>query len=215
MEHANRLVALDAFRGLTIAGMILVNTPGSWSFVYPPFRHAVWHGCSPTDLVFPFFLFIVGTAMWFSFKKLAALSHREVVPKILRRTAIIFFIGLALGAFPFIRDYTNFRYMGVLQRIGLAYGLAALLVHFLNRRALWVTVVGLLLGYWALLWGLGGAEPYSLEGNVGVITVANPPVNALSQPVRHGVGGFAASQPLCGVVERLVCQGAVGVSGRC
>lgn len=85
-----RLVALDAFRGATIALMILVNTPGSWSYVYSPLRHAEWHGCTPTDLVFPFFLFIVGVAMRFSFKRFNYTLNRELALKILKRTAIIF-----------------------------------------------------------------------------------------------------------------------------
>jgi len=98
-----RLVSLDAFRGMTIALMILVNIPGSWKYVYPPLEHADWNGCTPTDLVFPFFLFIVGTAMAFSFAKFNYKLNTDSFLKILERTFLIFFIGLLLNYFPFFK----------------------------------------------------------------------------------------------------------------
>ncbi|MDJ0839277.1 MAG: heparan-alpha-glucosaminide N-acetyltransferase domain-containing protein [Acidobacteriota bacterium] len=166
MDVNHRFVALDAFRGFTIAGMILVNTPGSWSHVYAPLRHAAWHGCTPTDLVFPFFLFITGTAMWFSMRKQREAPRGMVLKKLARRVAVIFLIGLALNAFPFVRDYSNLRFLGVLQRIALAYGMAALLCLWLNRRALWWVMGGTLIGYWILLAAFGGSDPYALETNL-------------------------------------------------
>jgi predicted acyltransferase len=144
---SNRFVALDAFRGLTIASMILVNTPGSWAYVYPPLRHAKWHGCTPTDFIFPFFLFIVGAAMWFSFAKYGRRLSGRTVRKIARRAAIIFLIGLFLNVYPFNRDMSSIRIMGVLQRIGLAYGLAALLCLSLDRLKLVVASAIILFGY--------------------------------------------------------------------
>ncbi len=166
MRQSQRYMALDAFRGLIVAGMILVNTPGSWSYVYPSLRHAEWHGCTPTDLVFPFFLFITGVAMWFSFKKIGANDEIALLPKIGRRVILIFLIGLALNAFPFIRDYSDLRFLGVLQRIALAYGGASLLVlYFRDTTLRWVVAV-LLLGYWVLLLAFGGIEPYGLETNL-------------------------------------------------
>ena len=98
-----RFPSLDVFRGMTIAGMILVNTPGSWEYVYPPLRHAPWNGCTPTDLVFPFFLFAVGNALSFSIPKYQALGTDKVLQKIFTRTALIFVIGLFLNWFPFVR----------------------------------------------------------------------------------------------------------------
>ena len=86
-----RFPSLDVFRGMTIAGMILVNTPGSWEYVYPPLRHAAWNGCTPTDLVFPFFLFAVGNALSFSMPKYQALGNDKVLQKIFTRTLLIFF----------------------------------------------------------------------------------------------------------------------------
>ncbi|WP_457652626.1 acyltransferase family protein [Rhodocaloribacter sp.] len=162
-----RFVALDAFRGLTIAGMILVNTPGSWSYVYAPLRHSEWHGATPTDLVFPFFLFIVGVAMWFSFAKYDHRPTPAALRKTARRVVIIFAIGmLVLNGFPYVRDYSTLRIMGVLQRIALAYGLGALLCLYLKPRQLVVAAAGILVGYWLLLWGFGGADPYGLETNL-------------------------------------------------
>lgn len=165
-KNTGRLISLDIFRGLTIALMIIVNTPGSWQYVYAPLRHAKWHGCTPTDLVFPFFLFIAGVSMWFSLKKYGHELNGSSFLRITRRTASIFALGLFLNIFPYFgRDYTTLRIMGVLQRIALAYGLGALICMTINRDYLWIVTAVLLLLYWALLAFFGGADPYSLEGN--------------------------------------------------
>lgn len=153
-----RLLALDVMRGLTIALMITVNMPGSWKYVYAPLRHASWHGCTPTDLVFPFFLFIMGTAMWYSFKKYTISSDRT--KKIVKRVFLIFSIGLFLNAFPFF-NFSKLRIMGVLQRIALVYGAAAFLVLYLKPRYLYFTASALLLGYWGVLYFGGTYEPES------------------------------------------------------
>jgi predicted acyltransferase len=163
-----RIVSLDAFRGITIAFMILVNNPGSWSYVYSPLRHAQWHGCSPTDLVFPFFLFIVGTAMRFSYSRYDYKPSPSLVKKIIWRSGTIFIIGILLNAFPFIRqnwDWSTFRIMGVLQRIGIAYGLASLAVLYLRPKILFISSVVSLLIYWLVLLLFGTGDPYSLESN--------------------------------------------------
>jgi len=167
-----RLYSLDAFRGLTIAGMILVNNPGSWSHVYAPLRHAEWHGWTPTDLIFPFFLFIVGVAVPFSFGKRLARgdSRRKLMIHVVRRAAILFGLGLLMRAVPEF-DFDGLRIMGVLQRIGLVYLFAAPAYLFLGRLGRGWLTVGLLLGYWALLtlvpvpgYGAGDLSP---EGNLG------------------------------------------------
>jgi predicted acyltransferase len=164
---SKRLAALDAFRGLTIAAMILVNNPGSWSYVYPPMRHAEWIGCTPTDLIFPFFLFIVGVAMWYSFKKFDHKPTPEVWKKIIIRAALIFLIGLFLNAFPFFgKDFTTFRIMGVLQRIAVAFLFGAVICMSIPRRHLHWVAAAILLGYWALLAFFGGDDPYGLETNI-------------------------------------------------
>jgi predicted acyltransferase len=162
----NRLVSLDIFRGLTVAFMIIVNTPGSWDYVYSPLRHAEWNGCTPTDLVFPFFLFIVGVSSWYSLKKYGHEITSGSVLRIFRRTVTIFAIGLLLAIFPYFgRDYSTLRIMGVLQRIAIAYGLASLLCLTIRRDYLWIVVAVILLLYWALLAFFGGADPFSLEAN--------------------------------------------------
>jgi len=166
-KSTNRLASLDIFRGLTIAFMIIVNTPGSWDYVYPPLRHSSWNGCTPTDLVFPFFLFIVGVAMWFSFRKYGHEINAGSLLRISRRTLSIFAIGILLAILSNLgRDFSSLRIMGVLQRIALAYGIASLLCLTIRRDYLWIVTAAILLFYWLLLAFTGGAEPYSLETNI-------------------------------------------------
>src|SRR5688572_21098652 len=134
-----RYYSLDVFRGATVALMILVNNPGSWSHIFGPLKHAPWHGCTPTDLVFPFFLFAVGNAMAFVMTRWETANTGFVVGKILKRTLLIFTIGLLLNWSPFVswsdgalvfKKFENLRILGVLQRIALAYCFAALIVYF-------------------------------------------------------------------------------------
>jgi len=165
-KSSSRLVSLDIFRGMTIAFMIIVNTPGSWNYVYAPLKHAEWHGCTPTDLVFPFFLFIVGVSTFYSLKKYGNELNSSSIFRILRRTVTIFAVGILLAIFPyFLRDYSTFRILGVLQRIALAYGIGALICLSVRKEYLWIVFAVLLLGYWALLAFFGGADPYSLKEN--------------------------------------------------
>jgi len=166
MAKTGRLVSLDIFRGLTIAFMIIVNTPGSWQYVYSPLRHAEWNGCTPTDMVFPFFLFIVGVSMWFSLKKYGFELNGSSFLRIGRRTLSIFALGLFLTIFPYFdRDYSSLRIMGVLQRIALAYGIGALICLTVRKDYLWIVIALFLLLYWLVLAVFGGSDPYSLEGN--------------------------------------------------
>jgi len=166
MKTGKRLLSLDAFRGLTIAGMILVNTPGSWSHVYPPLLHAKWHGCTPTDLVFPFFLFIVGVSMWFSFKKHNHQLSTGSFKKLAKRAALIFLIGLFMNIFPFFTtSFETFRIMGVLQRIAVAFFFGAIFCLSVPTKWLPFVLGIILLGYWGIMAAFGGADPYSLEGN--------------------------------------------------
>ncbi|HEY0151296.1 MAG TPA: heparan-alpha-glucosaminide N-acetyltransferase domain-containing protein [Longimicrobium sp.] len=149
-----RLQSLDVFRGITVAGMLLVNNPGTWSAIYPPLAHAEWHGWTPTDLIFPFFLFIVGVAMAFSLLPAAerGTARGELMKKSVVRGIKLFGLGLLLAAFPFYTlDLAHLRIPGVLQRIGVAFVAASALVLFLKPRAqAWATAV-LLLGYWAAM----------------------------------------------------------------
>ena len=166
MKTTPRYLALDVLRGITVAMMILVNNPGSWSHIYAPLEHSKWHGCTPTDLVFPFFLFVVGVSMFFSFSKYGNTLNKESLLKIGRRTLLIFAIGLFLNSFPqWAADYSKLRIMGVLQRIALAYGIGSVIVLAFPRKYLLYIGGGILLAYWALLYAVGGADPFSLEGN--------------------------------------------------
>jgi predicted acyltransferase len=173
-----RYLSLDVFRGATVALMILVNNPGSWSHLYAPLAHARWHGCTLTDLVFPFFLFAVGNAMAFSMATHANEGSSAYLLKVGQRTLWIFGLGLLLNLSPFVRwspqgelawrSLEHLRIMGVLQRIALSYAGAALLICVVPRRALPVAAMALLLAYWVLCLGLGQAgDPYSLEGFFG------------------------------------------------
>lgn len=160
-----RLLALDVMRGLTVALMIMVNMPGSWSYMYPPLRHASWHGCTPTDLVFPFFLFIVGSAMAYSFgKHKNSKSKGALAQKVIRRMLLIFIIGLFLHLFPRF-NFENMRIMGVLQRIALAYGLAGFIVIYAKPKFIYGLSFIILLGYWGLLY-FGGNPPYEAETTI-------------------------------------------------
>jgi predicted acyltransferase len=150
----SRLVSLDVFRGLTIAGMIVVNNPGTWDHVYPPLLHAEWHGWTYTDTIFPFFLFIVGVAMAFSFQVRAAKGggRGALALHALRRAAIIFGIGLAINASSiFLFHRAHIRIPGVLQRIAVCFFVAALVFLFGGKRGALVAAIALLGVYWALM----------------------------------------------------------------
>ncbi len=169
MKSSPRYLALDVLRGMTIATMILVNTPGSWGHIFAPLKHSAWHGCTPTDLVFPFFLFVVGVSMFFSFSKYNNSLNRESLIRIAKRTLLIFAIGLFLNSFPqWTTDYSKLRIMGVLQRIAIAYGIGSLIVLAVNRKYLPLTGAFILLIYWGILYYFGGSDPYSLADNAAV-----------------------------------------------
>lgn len=149
---SNRLISLDVFRGATIALMILVNNPGDWGNVYPPLLHAKWNGCTPTDLVFPFFLFIVGVSVTLSLTKRKERGDDlfKLVLQIFRRSFLIFFIGVFLNAYPDF-NLSEVRILGVLQRIALVYFFISLIFLFTEWKTQVIISAILLLGYWALI----------------------------------------------------------------
>ena len=151
MKHNERLESLDVFRGITVAAMILVNNPGTWNHIYSPLRHAAWNGCTPTDLIFPFFLFIVGVSIHFAYQHKATEGlTRKLFLKILRRTFIIFALGIFLSLFPKF-DFSVVRIPGVLQRISVVFFFSSVLYLTTN----WLTqirvAVVLLLAYYILM----------------------------------------------------------------
>jgi predicted acyltransferase len=178
-----RLLSLDVFRGLTVAGMLLVNDPGSWSAIFPPLQHATWHGWTPTDLIFPFFLFIVGITTHLSLSARRARGDDEgaIVRQILRRGAIIFLLGFLIAWFPFyqwgpietipdpsimdriIHRLQYVRILGVLPRIAIVYVCAALLTLRTNLKQQVIIVTALLFGYWFVMTVI----PVPGEGTIG------------------------------------------------
>ncbi|MGK9124213.1 heparan-alpha-glucosaminide N-acetyltransferase domain-containing protein [Olivibacter sp. SA151] len=174
-EQKLRFTALDVFRGMTICFMIIVNSPGSGATPYWPLNHATWHGFTPTDLVFPSFLFAVGNALSFSERKFQYLSSKQVLLTIFKRAALIFLLGFLMYWFPFFKiteqhEIISFplhetRVFGVLQRIALCYLFTALAVYYVRRKYLVWLAIALLLIYWVILLIFGTDAPYSLEGN--------------------------------------------------
>lgn len=178
-----RYRSLDVFRGATVCLMILVNNPGSWSKIYAPLKHASWHGLTPTDLVFPFFLFAVGNAMAFVMPRLKEAGDNVFWKKIIKRTLIIFGIGLFLNWYPFIRieggqisfiswvNHTDptkgVRIFGVLQRIAVCYFFASVIVYYFKPKLAYFVSLLLLLLYWLICLAGNPADPYSLEGWIG------------------------------------------------
>ena len=176
-----RYLSLDVLRGLTVAFMIIVNNPGSWSVIYPPLKHAAWDGCTPCDLVFPFFLFCVGTSMAFAFAKYTSLTW-GAAGKVFKRGILLYLVGLLLTAFPFYPaeqtpglsfwenwlDWaSHLRLVGVLPRIAMCYIVASMLVLWLRKpMRLLGTVAGLCMLHVGLLVAFAGPEgAFSLEGN--------------------------------------------------
>jgi predicted acyltransferase len=166
-----RILSLDIFRGLTVALMIMVNNQAGTAFA--ALRHKSWDGCTPTDLVFPFFLFIVGVSLWFSYRKTGHRLDGGTALRLLKRGAAIFAVGLLLNWFPFWdfraeawKSFENLRIMGVLQRIGLAFFLGGVIALWLKSfRRIIVAAVVLLAGYWLGVELLGDATREGFVGN--------------------------------------------------
>ena len=154
-----RLISLDAFRGFTIAGMILVNNPGSWQYIYPQLRHADWHGWTFTDWIFPFFLWIVGVAITFSFAARTSKgdSKSKLLLNVFRRSIIIFALGLFLTAFPFgllwnhNLNLETIRIPGVLQRIAICYLISSIIFLYASKRGQIITILFLFISYWLMM----------------------------------------------------------------
>lgn len=203
VEKTQRYVALDVLRGMTVAGMILVNNPGSWGHIFPPLRHASWIGCTPTDLVFPFFLFCVGVSMAFSFAKYGDTLNASSSKKIVKRGILIYLVGLLLNFFPFFpmnphdpswtfgQNYLywvqHMRLFGVLPRIGMCYIIGGFLALWLKTpKRLVAGIAAVTVLHWLILM-IFGTEPgwSTLEGNIsGPIDIAIAGENH----IYHGYG---------------------------
>ena len=176
----NRFTALDVFRGITVCLMIIVNSPGDYNTTFAPLLHAQWNGFTPTDLVFPSFLFAVGNSISFVLPKWRNLSQLSVLAKILKRTTIIFLLGFLMYWFPFVKfnqsnelllaPFDETRIFGVLQRIALCYGIASLLIYYCKTKTVFMISIILLLLYWFLLLNFGNLnDPFGMQTNFGFI----------------------------------------------
>ncbi len=199
-KTSQRMLALDILRGITIAGMILVNNPGSWSNMYAPLGHAAWHGLTPTDLIFPFFMFIMGISTFISLRKFEFKLSWPLFVKIIRRTVVIFAIGLAIAWFSKLcygmasgksfleaaNSFDTIRILGVMPRLALCYCFASLIVLALRcRHILWV-IAGLLIGYGVLLLCCNGLV-FSEDNIVSIIDRAVLGVNHMYKDTVDGV----------------------------
>lgn len=215
-SKTQRYVALDVLRGMTVAGMILVNNPGSWSHIFPPLRHAPWTGCTPTDLVFPFFLFCVGAAMAFSFAKYGDRLNGKSARKLVTRGILIFLVGLGLNLFPFyptsphdaswtfgqnwVYWLQHVRIFGVLQRIAMCYILGGFLALWLKTpKKILFGLAAVTCLHWLIL-RIFGTDPgwATLEGNIsGKIDIALLGDNH----VYHGYGTAFDPEGLLGAIS--------------
>ncbi|MFT3994501.1 MAG: heparan-alpha-glucosaminide N-acetyltransferase domain-containing protein [Dysgonomonas sp.] len=225
----SRLLSLDVLRGITIAGMIMVNNPGSWSSVYAPLRHAEWNGLTPTDLVFPFFMFIMGISTYISLRKFNFEFSKPTLLKILKRTLVIFLIGLGLawlgisfrtyhslgneniGIFErFIKSITSFehiRILGVMQRLALTYGITSIIAILVKHRYIPYIIIVTLIGYFLLLLFGNGFE-FSESNIVSVIDKAILGVNHMytDNGVKLDPEGLISTIPaICHVLIGFYC----------
>ena len=174
MDQTKRHLALDVLRGITVTLMIVVNTPGNGATTFAPLHHASWHGFTPTDWVFPTFMFVVGNAMSFSFVKYELMGNGPFLKKVFKRTLLIFLLGYLLYWFPFVErndahqwvmaPLANTRIMGVLQRIALGYCFGSLVLHYWKERGAIIFCIVALLGYWLLMVAFGDL---TMAGNAG------------------------------------------------
>ena len=149
----NRIESVDILRGITIVAMIMVNNPGSWGHVYPPLLHAEWHGLTPTDLIFPFFLFIVGISISFAYKnkRNSKSTYQKIIIRTLKLIGLGLFLGWFLPYFPFFKSFESLRFPGVLQRIGVVFFISAVLFLNFKWKSLLVIAITILISYWLLL----------------------------------------------------------------
>lgn len=198
-KGSGRLLALDILRGITIAGMILVNNPGSWGDIYAPLRHAEWNGLTPTDLVFPFFMFIMGVSTYFSLRKFDFSFSFDCLWKILRRTVVIFAIGLAIVWFgKMLRgiysdaslwetalDFSDIRILGVMPRLAICYGVGATIAIMCRPRNIPWIIAAMLVVYSVLLIFGNGFE----FADTNVISIVDHKVLGENHMYHDSVGG--------------------------
>lgn len=214
-SNNKRVLALDILRGITIAGMLLVNNPGTWEHIYPPLEHAQWTGLTPTDLVFPFFIFVMGVSMYFSLNKYRFTLSWPLVGKIVRRTVLLFLIGWAVGWFshllrhlvqgePFAvaaNHLASMRYLGVFPRLALTYFFGAFIAVLFRHK--WIPwVIGFILVAYALILGLGNGYEFSLDN---IIARIDNSVLGSDHMYHESVDGVELSFDPEGILSTLPC----------
>lgn len=224
-----RYIALDVLRGMTVAGMVLVNNPGTWSHIFSPLRHAPWAGCTPTDLVFPFFLFVVGAAMAFSFAKYNEGLNAKSIKKLLKRGLLIFLVGLALNAFPFIKfpldpdlsiwgniveKFSHLRILGVLQRIALSYVVGGFVALWLkNPKKIIPGIAILIVVEWIILLLIGDSSAPLVNGGKGALSLAGQGAGAVDVNLFNWFGLIGENHVYHGDGIPFDPEGLVGVLG--
>lgn len=193
-----RLISVDVMRGITIAGMLMVNNPGSWSYIYSPLRHASWNGLTPTDLVFPFFMFIMGMSAYFSLKKYDFAISWPTFWKIIRRTVILFAIGIGIAWFgrslrglaggkafwDAILNFDTIRILGVIPRLAICYGVGTLIAILSGRRVVWVTAI--ILVVYAIILITGNGFEFSENNVIAIVDRAVLGVNHMYSDTING-----------------------------
>lgn len=193
-----RLISVDVMRGITIAGMLMVNNPGSWSYIYSPLRHASWNGLTPTDLVFPFFMFIMGMSAYFSLKKYDFAISWPTFWKIIRRTVILFAIGIGIAWFgrslrglaggkafwDAILNFDTIRILGVIPRLAICYGVGTLIAILSGRRIVWVTAIILIV--YAIILITGSGFEFSENNVIAIVDRAVLGVNHMYSDTING-----------------------------
>ncbi len=214
-QQNSRLTALDILRGITVAGMLLVNNPGSWGHIFAPLKHAEWIGLTPTDLVFPFFMFCMGVSMYFSLKKFNFVMSGSLFVKIVRRTVLLFAVGWGIHWFshlmyglgrgePFgglVNNLDTMRYLGVFQRLALCYFFGSLCVVYLNHRLLpWI--VGFILVAYAMILAMGHGYDFTLQN---IIAQIDNSLLGTNHMYHETAGGVELSFDPEGILSTLPC----------
>lgn len=174
MEKQKRLIAIDILRGITIAGMILVNTPGSWQYIYTPLEHSIWNGLTPTDLIFPFFMFIMGISTYISLKKTQFEFSTPLMWKILKRVSIMWGIGLFISWFAIslyekrVAEWESVRILGVFQRLAICYGFTAIAVLLIRHKHIPYITASILIGY-SMMLILGDGYEYNSTNLLSIV----------------------------------------------
>jgi predicted acyltransferase len=227
---SNRILALDILRGITVAGMLLVNDPGSWKYVYTPLDHAEWIGLTPTDLIFPFFMFIMGISTYISLRKYNFEWHPKTALKVIRRALVIYLIGVGLAYISLsmrtwhstagqglgfgahlwasMTNFHNLRLLGVFPRLGICYGLAALIVLSVRHKLLPWLISVLLVGYMFVLW-LGNGFAYNETNILSVVDRAVLGLNHMYKDNGIDPEGLLSTIPAVAHVLIGFCMGKV------